>query len=67
MITFSKKTTFLIMLFMCVVLVLSLIDVQWDQVQAGTRAFNELGTPIASFIVIGVFFMQYMQKRKEEK
>ena len=66
MIKISKKITFIIMVIMCVTFILTLRDIDWSSVQKNENVFQEINPAIAAFIVTFIFFIQYIQKLKEE-
>ncbi len=66
MIKISKKLTFVILIILCIIFVLSLRDIDWDLVQKNENVFQEINPAIAAFIAALFFFIQYVQKLKEE-
>ncbi len=66
MIKISKKITFILLLIMCIIFIISLREVNWDLVKKGEEVFKEINPPITYFIVTLTFFLLYIQKLKKE-
>ena len=67
MIKISKKASFVIMIVMCMIFVLSLREINWKTIQEGKDIFKEINPSITYFILTILYFMFYAQRLKEEK
>ena len=66
MIKISKKVTFILMIIMCIVFVLTLREINWSNLKAGKNIFKEISASIAPFLLIIVFFISYIERIKEK-
>ena len=67
MIKISKKVTFILMIVTCMILVIYLREINWDNLKEGKNVFKEINPSIAPFLLTIIFFVSYMKKLKEEK
>jgi len=67
MIKISKKAAFIFMIIMCMILVIYLREINWDNLKSGKDVFREIKPSIAAFIVTIIFFVLYMKRLKEEQ
>lgn len=67
MIKISKKVAFILMIIMCIILVISLREINWDNIKEGKSIYKEISDSIAPLLLTILFFIFYMERLKEEK